>query len=82
LPQVYSFNEVGLSDRDVNGTVEAIKLKPSFVTDFEHPKHVKNMVAQKSVKQVCPSCGSERFVREAKRGSNVGQKLLGGASDF
>jgi hypothetical protein len=80
LKFIRSFKEAILSDSDVKElieTLEEIKLKPSIVTNFEHRKHVKEIVAKKSNEKVCPRCGSEMISRETKRGENIGQKFWG-----
>ncbi len=69
-----------LSQQQVNyviATIESGKLKPSFKTNREHVKHVKEIVREKGAQKNCPKCGSQMVVREVKRGANIGNKFYG-----
>ena len=58
-------------------SIEGGRLKPSLKTDREHVAHVKNIIETKSVDKPCPKCGSKMVLREAKRGTNAGNKFWG-----
>lgn len=69
-----------LSQQQVNHVIAAIesgKLKPSFKTNREHVKHVKQIVREKDSQKTCPRCGSLMIAREVKKGVNIGNKFYG-----
>lgn len=55
------------------------RITPSFKTNREHVKHVKNLVAEKEKfdGQTCPACQSPMTLRETKKGQNIGNKFWG-----
>jgi restriction system protein len=57
--------------------IELGRLVPSFKTDKEHVKHVKNIIVEKHNKKSCPKCGSEMVIRKAKQGTNKGNSFWG-----
>jgi restriction system protein len=59
--------------------IEHGRLTPSFKTNREHVRHVKNIVAEKENNDSpsCPKCGSAMILRETKKGQNVGNKFWG-----
>lgn len=59
--------------------IEQGRLTPSFKTNREHVRHVKNIVADKENHHVpnCPKCGSAMVLRDTKKGQNVGNKFWG-----
>lgn len=61
----------------VTHKIESGRLTPSFKTNREHVKHVKEIIATKVVSQICPKCGSEMVLREVKKGQNAGNKFWG-----
>lgn len=71
--------------RNIISLLHDIKLQPSFTTDRNHRRHVRDITANKAVvnssntgsHKACPSCGSVMLLKEAKRGSNLGQKFWG-----
>jgi len=72
-------NEV-LSQQQVNqiiATIESGRLKPSFKTNREHVKHVREVVREKNEEKRCPRCGSTMVIREVKKGANIGSKFYG-----
>ncbi|GAA5217196.1 NERD domain-containing protein [Corallincola platygyrae] len=56
--------------------IQAGRLTPSFKTDRQHVKHLKNRESKKPEKQ-CPRCGSAMVLRKAKRGANAGNEFWG-----
>ena len=71
-----------LTEVEVAEIVERIKtgrLTPSFKTNREHVRHVRNIVAEKENDSTpsCPKCGSPMVLREAKKGQNAGKKFWG-----
>lgn len=68
--------------KEIVSKIEAGRLIPSFKTNREHVKHVKNIVAEKenSNTKVCPKCGSSMVLRETKKGQNIGKKFWGCSS--
>lgn len=69
-----------LSEAEVTEIVNKIKagrLSPSFKTNREHVKHVKNIVSEKQNTTVCPKCGSPMVMREIKKGPHKGNKFWG-----
>lgn len=64
---------------EIAGKIEQGRLTPSFKTNCEHVRHVKNIVAEKENDKVpsCPICGRAMVLREAKKGQNVGKKFWG-----
>ncbi len=63
--------------KEITGKIESGRLAPSFKTNREHIKHVKNIVTDKENNKTCPKCGSSMVLREAKQGSNIGKKFWG-----
>lgn len=57
--------------------IESGRLVPSFKTNKEHVKHVKNIISEKKNKKSCPKCGSEMVIRKAKQGTNKGKSFWG-----
>ncbi len=71
-----------LSESDVNeikSKIENGRLTPSFKTNQDHVKHVKNIVKEKKNinSQSCPKCGNTMVLRESKKGVNIGKKFWG-----
>ncbi len=63
--------------KDIVNKIETGRLTPSFKTNREHVKHVKEIVSKKEGNKECPKCGSPMVVRESKRGQNKGNKFWG-----
>ena len=71
-----------LSESDVNeitSKIETGRLTPSFKTNRDHVKHVKDIVKEKENinSRLCPKCGSSMVLREAKKGGNINKKFWG-----
>lgn len=71
-----------LNESEVIDIVERIehgRLTPSFKTNREHGRHVKNIVAEKgnNINPNCPKCGAPMVLREVKKGQNAGKKFWG-----
>ena len=62
---------------EITHKIETGRLTPSFKTNREHIKHVKNIVAEKQNSQSCPKCGSPMVMREVKKGQNAGKEFWG-----
>lgn len=64
---------------EITNKIEQARLAPSFKTNREHVKHVKNIVAEKEDSSIpsCPKCGASMMLRETKKGQNVGKKFWG-----
>lgn len=60
----------------ITKTIQHGRLAPSLKTNREHVQYVKNIKSKNSVPQ-CLKCGSKMILREAKRGTNVGNKFWG-----
>ena len=58
-------------------TIQDGRLKASFNTHREHVSHVKDIIAEKENKQICPKCGSEMVIRETKKGDHKGKQFWG-----
>ena len=58
-------------------TIQDGRLKASFKTHREHVSHVKDIIAEKENKQICPKCGSEMVIRETKKGDHKGKQFWG-----
>jgi predicted RNA-binding Zn-ribbon protein involved in translation (DUF1610 family) len=65
--------------KEITGKIETGRLTPSYKTNREHVKHVKNIVAEKesSNTKPCPKCGSVMILRETKKGQNRGKRFWG-----
>ncbi len=79
---IKSKREPVLTEYEVNEitrTIESRRLAPSFQTNSEHVKHVRNIVAEKEKHNIpnCPRCGGSMVLRETKRGQNIGKKFWG-----
>ncbi|MCG6202417.1 nuclease-related domain-containing protein [Psychromonas antarctica] len=78
---------------EIVSTIEAGRLSRSLKTNWQHNKHVKEIVAGKQVTEkvkvekpvvskeptipVCKKCGSVMVLREAKKGKNAGNQFWG-----
>jgi restriction system protein len=64
---------------DIVGCIKQGRLTPSFKTNREHVRHVKNIVAEKenNINPNCPKCGASMVLRETKKGQNVGKNFWG-----
>ena len=64
---------------EITNKIETDRLAPSFKTNREHIKHVKNIVADKgrNIIKACPKCGSLMVLRKTKNGQNIGKKFWG-----
>jgi restriction system protein len=57
--------------------IEEGKLTPSFKTNKAHIEHVKHIVSEKKMSNMCPKCGNPMVLREAKSGQNAGKQFWG-----
>jgi len=69
-----------LEAKNIASKIETGRLKPSFKTNREHVKHVKEIVEKKENSQLCPKCGNQMVLREVKKGQNIGNKFWGCSS--
>jgi len=77
---IKSKKQLVLSEAGVDVIVNKIgagMLTPSFKTNREHVKHVKNIVNEKKKETTCPKCGSPMVLRETKNGPNAGKQFWG-----
>ena len=63
--------------KEITSKIESGRLTPSFKTNREHVRHVKNIVTDKENSKACPKCGSSMVLRETKHGQNIGKRFLG-----
>ncbi|MBM7072908.1 NERD domain-containing protein [Shewanella sp. 202IG2-18] len=72
-----------LTESEISSCLERIesgRLQPSFKTNSEHKKHVKEIMKQKVSTKTCSKCGSEMVRRKANKGMNAGNEFWGCAS--
>jgi len=64
---------------EIVSKIEQGRLTPSFKTNRDHVRHVKNIVAEKESNNIlsCPKCGGLMVLRETKKGQNIGKKFWG-----
>ncbi len=64
---------------EIVNKIEQGRLAPSFKTNREHVRHVKNIVTEKenSSAPICPKCSKAMDLRETKKGQNVVKKFWG-----
>ena len=64
---------------EITRNIEAGRLLPSFKTNREHVKHVRNIVMEKENTSTpgCPKCGSLMVLRENKKGQKLGKRFWG-----
>lgn len=77
---IQSKTEPVLSPREVIEITERIetgRLAKTFKNHREHIRHVQSIVAEKTMKHLCPKCGSEMILRETKKGENIGKQFWG-----
>jgi predicted RNA-binding Zn-ribbon protein involved in translation (DUF1610 family) len=62
---------------EVVNIIEQRRLSPSFKTNREHVKHVKNITSEEDKERTphCPKCGASMILREARKSQNVGKKF-------
>jgi ribosomal protein L37AE/L43A len=80
LKFIKSHTQELLSENEVSTIFEQInsgRLQPSISTNRNHVNHVKAIISDKSNSKNCPKCGSEMLLREAKKGTNIGQSFWG-----
>jgi len=69
-----------LSEEEVERIVDLTKtgrLTPSFKTNRDHVKNLRNNAREKQIDNLCPICGSQMVLRVAKKGPNTGNKFWG-----
>jgi restriction system protein len=77
---IKSKNQTVLAKSKVDEIIRKIeegRLTPSFKTNKEHIEHVKHIVSEKKISNMCPKCGSPMILREAKNGQNAGKQFWG-----
>ena len=78
---IKSFTEIRLNDSILSNAEQLLQknfLENTRVNHQKHVEHVKKIVTDKSKNPViCPQCGSEMILREAKNGSFAGNKFWG-----
>jgi len=64
---------------EITNKIEQGRLAPSFKTNRDHVRHVKNIIAEKEQKNtpVCPKCGGSMVLRKTQKGQNAGKKFWG-----
>lgn len=62
---------------EISQKIESGRLSRSLQTNRRHVDHVKNIIAEKQSKRICPKCGSEMVLRETKKGENIGKPFWG-----
>jgi len=84
--QAVHFSQQQVSE--IYDTIESGRLVRTLKTNRMHNQHVKEIISSKgradslqnkeeSTQKVCPQCGAEMILRQAKRGNNVGKKFWG-----
>lgn len=79
---IKSKNQPVLTDdevKEITSKIENGRLVSSFKTNYEHVKHVRNIVSKKGndAGLSCPKCGSSMVMRETKKSQNIGKKFWG-----
>ena len=80
IRHIKSLKKVVLDGRripEIINQIEAEKLVQSLKTDYDHKKHVSQIVRDNVSSVSCPRCGSDMQIREAKKGKRIGQKFWG-----
>jgi len=64
---------------EIVNKIEQGRLTPSFKTNREHVRYVKEIIADKEKNSTpsCPKCGSSMILRATKKGQNAGRKFWG-----
>ncbi|MCG7542626.1 NERD domain-containing protein [Pseudoalteromonas sp. MM17-2] len=62
---------------DIIASINELKLKKGVVTNFNHRRHVKDLLANKANAKTCSRCGSAMVIRKTKRGANKGAQFWG-----
>ncbi len=65
---------------EVIKNIESGRLERGFSTNQVHKVHVKDIVEQKADARLCPKCGSDMVLREARKGKNAGSRFWGCAN--
>ena len=63
--------------KEIISKIETDRLNPSFKTQREHVKHVKNIVSEKQSSVSCPKCESPMVIRKTNKGPNKGKTFWG-----
>jgi len=83
---IKSKTKVLLSENAAHNLIEEIesaRLKSSIKTNILHAQHVREIVTEKSAQaqspaiKACPECGSNMVLRNAKKGSDIGNQFWG-----
>ncbi|NOQ93406.1 MAG: nuclease [Methylophaga sp.] len=69
-----------LDVKRITQKIEAGRFPPSFKTNRDHGKHVKQIVAKKEPVHSCPKCGAAMIMRNVKKGQHSGNKFWGCSS--
>jgi restriction system protein len=57
--------------------IESGRLERGFKTNFQHIKHVRDIVEEKADIKSCTKCGSDMVMRKATKGKNAGNDFWG-----
>ena len=60
--------------------IEGGRLERGFATNREHADHVQKIIRSKADENLCPKCGSPMMLRQATKGTNVGNEFWGCSS--
>lgn len=71
-----------LSKSEVSEIIDRIetgRLKPSFKTDREHARHVRQIISKKdnATQPLCPKCGGDMVLRKSRKESQHGNQFWG-----
>lgn len=75
--------EVRLSRYDIDNIISKIesgRLERGIKTNYQHVKHVKEIVKEKADSKSCSKCGSDMVLRKASKGKNAGNEFWGCSS--
>ncbi len=72
-----------LSEQETSKIISLIsekRLSQKFKTHVEHVRHVKDIVKDKKINNVCPRCDNSLVKRISKRGATIGSEFYGCSS--
>jgi restriction system protein len=80
IEYIKSKTDIVFKGQEVANIIDQIedgRLERGFKTNFQHIKHVRDIVEEKADIKSCSKCGSEMVLRKATKGKNAGKEFWG-----
>jgi hypothetical protein len=80
IEYIKSKKEILFNSQEVTsiiGQIESGRLARSLKTNYQHVRHVQEIVKQKTDSKSCSKCGSDMVLRKATKGKNADNEFWG-----